>query len=57
MLGYCRRGSHDFAVPKGFDWMDFLRNGIPASKLQEYENDIMVQALIAEAKRRIEATR
>lgn len=32
-LGYCRRGAVKFFARHGWDWSDFLRNGIDAEKL------------------------
>ena len=29
----CSRGTRDFFLRHGFDWSDFLENGIPAEKL------------------------
>lgn len=32
-LQYCARGSREFFQKHGFDWGDFLRNGIEREKL------------------------
>lgn len=53
-IGYCRRGSHTFGQLYGLDWMDFLKNGVPASKLRSL-NDALVDKVIAQAEKRIEA--
>jgi hypothetical protein len=53
-IGYCRRGSHKFSELYGLDWIDFLENGIPASKLRSL-GDALVEKAIEQAKKRIKA--
>lgn len=31
--GYCARKSREFFAAHGLDWLDFVRNGIPAERL------------------------
>lgn len=50
-LGYCRRGLRMVAERHGFDYSDFVFNGIDSSKL-EVIDDEMVKALIEQARRR-----
>jgi len=52
-VGYCRRGSHTFSEMYGLDWMDYLHNGIPASKLRSL-NDALVNKVIEQARKRIQ---
>jgi hypothetical protein len=52
VLGYCRKGSRHFFAQQGLDWGHFLDNGIPASTLKA-TNDVMADALIEQAKRRV----
>lgn len=41
----CSRGSRKFFEAHGLDWQDFLKNGIPASKLLA-TGDYMAQQLV-----------
>lgn len=41
----CARGSRRFFEQNGLDWQDFLKNGIPASKLLA-TGDFMAQRLV-----------
>lgn len=50
--GYCRRGSHLYSEVCGLDWMDFLKNGISASKLRG-NGDALAEKVIDIAKQRI----
>lgn len=33
-LGFCARGAREFFARHGWDWPDFLANGIPCSTLE-----------------------
>lgn len=54
-IKFCTRGTRELLLRHfpDYDWMDFLRNGIPISKLESIDN-IMVQEAIARAKQRVE---
>lgn len=47
--GFCARGGREFFRRHGLDWGDFLRNGIPASRL-EATGDGLALALAAHAR-------
>jgi hypothetical protein len=47
--GLCSQGSREFAKRHNFDWRDFVKNGIPASKLLA-TNDAMAQKVVEFAK-------
>lgn len=49
-LGYCRRGCRELAKRYGFDWSDFVKNGIDSSRLEPID-DVMVKQIIEHAKR------
>lgn len=55
-IAYCRRGARKFFADRGLDWSEFLKNGIPISTLETFD-DVMVQDAIAVAKARIEAAK
>lgn len=48
--GYCSRGMRAFAERHGFDWEDFVVNGIDVELLKPIDDD-MVRAVIAEAEK------
>ena len=52
-LGYCARGCREFCVKHGFDWRDFLRNGIDESMFKDIDDE-MVHRLVEHARRREE---
>lgn len=43
--GFCRAGTRAWAKSQGLDWNDFVRNGIPASKL-EATGDALALAVV-----------
>ncbi len=47
-LGYCNRGLRAWFARSGLDWEDFLRNGIPAETLHQFDN-AMIERVIARA--------
>ena len=47
--GFCRGGSRDWFRAHGLDWADFVRNGIPAEKM-EATGDALGLALVAWAR-------
>lgn len=52
-LGYCRKGIRAFAERHGFDYMEFLKQGIPIDLLSAVDDE-MVKAVIAVALKREE---
>lgn len=44
-LKYCARGSREFFQKHGFDWGDFLRNGIEREKLEALDDAMAVKAI------------
>lgn len=42
---YCARGSRAFFLSKGWDWWDFLNNGIDIEILKKVE-DVMVKKVV-----------
>lgn len=50
-LRYCNRGARQFAERYGFDWADFLQNGVDAKLLESIDDD-MVRAVLEQARRR-----
>lgn len=48
--GFCRGGSRNWFLAHGFDWRDFIVNGIPADKLTA-TGDGLAQALVDWAKK------
>lgn len=49
----CSRGARAFFIRHNLDWSDFLKNGIPESKLSHID-DIMCKEVIENAKKRAE---
>lgn len=49
VLGYCARGGREFCDRHGFDWRDFLHNGIDEALL-EATGDGMASRAIEQAK-------
>lgn len=47
--GYCNRGARAWALQHGFDWGDFVRNGIEAEKLVAI-GDAFALALVKHAR-------
>lgn len=47
----CSRGARKFFIRHGLDWSDFLKNGIPASKL-EATGDYMALQVVEVARGR-----
>lgn len=43
-LGYCARGSRKFFQRHGFDWADFLRNGIEPDKFHKTGDAMAINA-------------
>ena len=49
-LDYCNKGSRQFFVRHGFDWSDFLRNGIDVAKFYGTGDAMAIKAAkLAEA--------
>lgn len=48
-LRFCARGGRDFWARQGWDWSDFLANGIPVAQL-EATGDAMAAQLAARAR-------
>jgi hypothetical protein len=48
--GFCRNESKRWARARGLDWRDFVRNGIPAERLEE-TGDGFALALVAWARK------
>ena len=44
-MNHCSSGARQWFKSNGLDWMDFLKNGIPASKLLEV-NDALGRRLV-----------
>jgi hypothetical protein len=53
-VGFCNHHARPWAVQHGFDWTDFIRNGIPAGRLIA-TGDAMALRVVEAARRRIEA--
>lgn len=53
-LGYCRKGGRAFAERYGFNWLEFLKNGIDSSQLDGIDDE-MVRAVVEQSRRREEA--
>jgi hypothetical protein len=51
-LEHCSRGGRAFAARHGFDWLVFVRDGIPAARLLEID-DAMAHAVVAYARERV----
>lgn len=49
-IGYCRRGCRELAKRYGFDWSDFVMNGIDSSRLEPID-DAMVKEIIEHVKK------
>jgi len=47
-IGYCNRGLRTWFVSVGLDWAEFLKNGITADTLRQY-NNAMAERVIAHA--------
>jgi hypothetical protein len=43
-LNYCARGSRKFFERHGFDWADFLRNGIEPDKFYKTGDSMAIKA-------------
>lgn len=43
-LDYCARGSRKFFKRHGFDWADFLRNGIEPDKFYKTGDSMAIKA-------------
>lgn len=43
--GMCARGSRAFFLRQGWDWQDFIKNGIDLKKVEKV-NDLMVQQVV-----------
>ena len=52
-VGYCGGKSRDFFAAQGWDWLDFVRNGIPAQRLLETGNALAIH--LVEHAQRMEA--
>lgn len=52
--GFCRSGTREWAKRQGLDWSDFVRNGIPAERL-EATGDALALAVVAWARKCEEA--
>lgn len=39
---------------EGFDWIDFMRNGVPLSALAHYDN-VFIERVVAQVRREQEA--
>lgn len=48
--GFCRGMTREWAKAQGLDWRDFVRNGIPASKL-EATGDALAIAVVEWARK------
>ena len=48
-LGYCNRGMRQFCKRYGFDWMDFVKNGVDSAVLEKLD-DAMAARLIEHAR-------
>lgn len=46
-LKYCARGSREFFHKHGFNWGDFLRNGIEREKLEVTGDAMAIKAISA----------
>ena len=44
-LGYCCKGTRALAQRYGIDWDDFIKNGIPASRLLALDNHFATEAV------------
>lgn len=51
--GYCARQSRAFFAEQGLDWLDFVRNGIPARRLIDTGNALALH--LVEHARTVEA--
>ena len=47
-VGYCSKGQRAFATRHGFDWLDYLENGIDEERLLA-TGDYMAQKLVESA--------
>jgi len=45
--GMCASGARKFAIDNGFDWSDFIKNGIDVKKLENMENPFIKQVIEA----------
>lgn len=52
-LGYCMKAIRPWFTQQGFDFRDFVRHGIPASKLRP-TNNVFAENVIKQARKRIE---
>lgn len=52
--GICRSETQHWMESHGFDWIDFMRNGIPADALAPYTN-VFVERVIAQAQKERDA--
>lgn len=50
--GYCSQGMRSMAERAGFDYLDFVKNGIDSDLLRSHVDDAMVDNLIKEAEKR-----
>ena len=50
-LGYCARGMREWFESNGLDYQAFVNEGIDAAVLEDFKDDVMVQALLEEAKK------
>jgi hypothetical protein len=48
--GYCMAGIRQWAAQHGIDWSDFIRNGVPASKLEDM-NDAIATSVAGRARK------
>ncbi len=46
-LRYCSKGARAFFIRNGLDWNDFLKNGIPASRLAQLDDVMATKAIEA----------
>ncbi|OWJ91176.1 hypothetical protein B6S59_25475 [Pseudomonas sp. A46] len=53
-VGYCGQKSREFFAAHGWDWLDFVRNGIPAQRLLDTGNALAIH--LVEHARKMEAT-
>lgn len=44
-LEYCNRGLRAWFASAGLDWADFLKNGIPADTLRQFDNAMADRAI------------
>lgn len=50
----CRAETQAWMEREGFDWIDFMRNGVPLSALSHYDN-VFIERVVAQVRREQEA--